>query len=200
MEFTTPKGNWLQPTIRYLFRKTPRNWLVSLLVENNNWLNEEVTAITFSQFSLVELWRSVLWNDCKVASHLIHWWYDSSSFHRKNKFCKIWNLNSNACHHQNWTMPQTKPNSFEKSWIPWTHCFQQMSSTSCQKGPRPKKSEEPWKQERCNLHLRKFRFLQYIHRELACGFKTFFMSSWEMMFPSRGKMSIRNYFRALKTE
>ena len=51
----------------------------------------------------------------------------------------------------------------EKSSIPWTHCFRQ----------RPKESEEPRKQERFNAHLKKFRFLQYLHKEFACGFKTF---------------------------
>ena len=32
---------------------------------------------------------------------------------------------------------------FEKSSIPWTHCFRQRSPTSCQEGPRLEKSEEP---------------------------------------------------------
>ena len=69
--------------------------------------------------------------------------------------------------------PKQKQTLFEKSSIPWTHCFRQRNPPSCQKGPRPKKSEEPWKQERYNAHLRKFMFLQYIHKEFACGFKTF---------------------------
>ena len=31
----------------------------------------------------------------------------------------------------------------EKNSIPWTHCFRQRNSTSCQKGPRPERFEEP---------------------------------------------------------
>ena len=63
---------------------------------------------------------------------------------------------------------------FEKSSIPWTYRFRQRNPTSCQKSPRPKKSEDPLKQ-RCNEHLRKFKFLQYIHKdfEFECGFETF---------------------------
>ena len=61
----------------------------------------------------------------------------------------------------------------EKSSIPWTHCLRQWNSTSCQKGPRLERFGEPRKQERGNARPRKFRFLQYIHKELACGFKTF---------------------------
>ena len=31
----------------------------------------------------------------------------------------------------------------EKSSFPWTHCFRQRKSTSCEKGPIPKESEQP---------------------------------------------------------
>ena len=74
-------------------------------------------------------------------------------------------IRTESCPKQNQTL-------FEKSSIPWTHCFRQRNSTSCQKGPRPEGFEEPRKQRR-NARPRKFRFLQYIHKEFACGFKTF---------------------------
>ena len=45
-------------------------------------------------------------------------------------------MRTESCPKQNQTL-------FEKSSIPWTHCFRQGNSTSCEKLPRPKKSEEP---------------------------------------------------------
>ena len=59
---------------------------------------------------------------------------------------------------ENW--PKQNQTLFEKSSIPWTHCFRQRNSTSCQKGPRPETFEEPRKQERHNARPRMFRFLQ----------------------------------------
>ena len=68
--------------------------------------------------------------------------------------------------------PKQNQSLFEKNSVPWTHCFRQRNSTSCQKGPRPERFEEPRKQERRNARPRKFRFLQYIHKEFASGLKT----------------------------
>ena len=45
-------------------------------------------------------------------------------------------IRTESCPKQNQTL-------FEKSSIPWTHCFRQKNPTTYQKGPRPKKSEEP---------------------------------------------------------
>ena len=39
--------------------------------------------------------------------------------------------------------------------------------------PRPQKPEESGKQKRCCAHSRKFRFLQYMQKKFACGFKTY---------------------------
>ena len=62
-------------------------------------------------------------------------------------------IRTESCPKQNQTL-------LEKSSIPWTHCFLQENSTSCQKGPRPERFEEPRKQERRNARPRKFMFLQ----------------------------------------
>ena len=42
---------------------------------------------------------------------------------------------------------------FEKRSIPWTHCFRQRNSTSCQKGPRPKNNLKSPENKRYEIRI-----------------------------------------------
>ena len=98
-------------------------------------------------------------------------------------------IRTEGCLKQNQTL-------FEESSIPWTHCYRQRNSSSCQKGPKNMKSPE---NKRCNAHLRKFRLLQYIHKEFACGFKTFQLAFERWCSIQMDKRAWKT-FRTMKTE